>query len=423
MQKTKRIHWLLALVILFILFGCAKVLSVREIPQIVVGEPRFFRTIEAHTDAPIVRENRIEVLLNGDETFPAMLRDIKGAKSTITFAQYLYEDGSIAHDLAQAFAERCKAGVKTNILLDRHGSGKVPAKIIAAMKDAGCHVEYFRRVDADGIIFPWKLLRYNYRSHRRVLVVDGKIGFTGGYGISEAWTGNGRTPKHWRDTNVRFEGPVVGFLQAAFAESWLEATGIAVGGDSYFPRLDSMGNVPAQIVKSSPTGGSFQNYMLFLLSINSARKSILITNPYFIPDEVMTEALVKAAARGVHVAVLLPGESDSQLTYTASRSHYGPLLLGGVRIYEYKAALMHAKTIVVDGVWSTIGSTNFDNRSFALNQEINLTVYDSGVARRLEQVFSQDLKYSEAVTYEQWQSRGVFERLIELFGFPIREQL
>jgi len=163
--------------------------------------------------------------------------------------------------------------------------------------------------------------------------------------------------------------------------------------------------------------------MLFLLSINSAKKSILITNPYFIPDNVMTEALMKAATRGVRVVVLLPGEIDSQLTYTSSRSHYGPLLLGGVQIFEYKASLMHAKTIVVDGVWSTIGSTNFDNRSFALNQEINLTVYDSGIAQRLEEIFQEDLKYSQQITYEQWRSRSIFERFVELFAFPIKEQL
>jgi cardiolipin synthase len=416
----KRLYWLFAILGFF---GCAKVLAVRQIPQIVVGEPSFFRTIEAHTDAPIVSGNRIEVLLNGDETFPVMLRDIRRAKSTITFSQYLYEDGSIARELAQAFAERCRAGVKADILLDSHGSGKAPSEIIAMMKEAGCHVEYFRRVEAQGIIFPWKLLRYNYRSHRRVLVIDGQIGFTGGYGISEAWTGNGRTPEHWRDTNARIEGPAVRFLQAAFAESWLETTGIAIGGDGYFPRIDPVGNVTGQIVKSSPTGASFQNYMLFLLSINSAKKSILITNPYFIPDDVMTEALVKAAARGVRVIVLLPGEIDSPLTYTSSRSHYGPLLLGGIQVYEYKASLMHAKTIVVDGVWSTIGSTNFDNRSFALNQEINLTVYDIAIAHRLEQIFHEDLKYSQRITYKQWQSRSLFERAVEMFAFPIREQL
>ncbi|MGH7871127.1 MAG: cardiolipin synthase, partial [Candidatus Binatia bacterium] len=377
----------------------------------------------AHTDAPIVGGNRIKVLLNGDGTFPVMLQDIRKAKSTITFAQYLYEDGSIARELAEAFAERCRAGVKADILLDSHGSGKVPSEIIATMKEAGCHVEYFRRVEAAGIIFPWKLLRYNYRSHRRVLVIDGQIGFTGGYGISEAWTGDGRTPDHWRDTNARIEGPVVRFLQATFTESWLETTGIAIGGDGYFPRLEASGNLPAQIVKSSPTGGTFQNYMLFLLSINSAKKSILITNPYFIPDNVMTEALVKAATQGVRVVVLLPGKIDTHLTYTASRSHYGPLLLGGVHIYEYKAALMHAKTIVIDGVWSTIGSSNFDNRSFALNQEVNLTVYDRGVARELEEIFKEDLKHSEQMTYRRWRSRSFVERLFEVFEFPIKEQL
>jgi len=420
LQSFKRVHALLALLVVC---ACANVLAVREIPPIVVGEPSFFRTIEAHTDAPIVGGNSVEVLLNGDETFPVMLRDIAQAKTSITFAQYLYQDGSIARDLAQAFAERCRAGVKAAILLDSHGSGQAPSEIIEIMKSGGCHVEFFRRIDAAGIIFPWKLLRYNYRSHRRVLVIDGHIGFTGGYGISESWTGNGRTPEHWRDTNVRFEGPVVKFLQAAFAESWLETTGIAIGGDDYFPRLDSTGAITTQIVKSSPTGGSFQNYMLFLLSINAAKKSIFITNPYFIPDDVMTGALVKAAGRGVRVSILVPGEIDSQLTYTTSRGHYGPLLLGGVEIYEYKASLLHAKTIVVDGVWATIGSTNFDNRSFALNQEINLTVYDSGTARRLEAIFADDLQYAQRVSYEDWQARSLYERVIDLFAFPIREQL
>jgi cardiolipin synthase A/B len=416
----RRRYWLFAI---FLFAGCATVISVERIPKITLGEPSFFPTIEAHTGAPIAGGNRIDVLLNGDETFPVMLRDIKAAKSTITFAQYLYEGGALGRELAQAFAERCRAGVKADILLDSHGSGKTPTEILSLMRDAGCHVEFFRRIDAPAIIFPWKLLRYNYRSHRRILVIDGRVGFTGGYGISDAWTGDGRTAEHWRDTNARIEGPVVKFLQAAFAESWLETTGIAIGGEGYFPRLEPLGKVPAQIVSSSPAGGSFQNYLLFLLSINSARKSILITNPYFIPDDVMTEALVKAAARGVRVVVLVPGEIDSQLTYTASRSHYGPLLLGRVEIFEYQTALMHAKTMVVDGIWATIGSTNFDNRSFALNQELNLTIYDGPVARRLEEIFQEDLKFSKKITYEEWDSRSIFERLFELFTFPVKEQL
>jgi cardiolipin synthase len=417
MQRWK---WLFTAVLIL---GCAKVIAVGQIPPVTLGEPAFFPTIEAHTNAPIMAGNRIDVLLNGDETFPVMLRDIKSAKRTITFSQYLYEDGALARQFAEAFAERCRAGVKADILLDSHGSSKTSGEIIALMRDAGCRVEFFRRVEAPAIIFPWKLLEYNYRSHRRILVIDGRVGFTGGYGIADSWNGDGRTADHWRDTNARIEGPAVQFLQAAFAESWLETTGIAIGDQEYFPRLQPVGNVAAQIVRSSPAGGSFQTYMLFLITINSARKSILITNPYFIPDDVMTGALINAAARGVRVIVLTPGEIDSQLTYTASRSHYGRLLLGGAQIFEYQPALMHAKTMVVDGIWATIGSTNFDNRSFALNQELNLTMYDAALARRLEEVFQEDLKHSKNITYEEWNSRGIFERLFEFFTFPVKELL
>jgi cardiolipin synthase len=419
-MSLKLANWLLAAVLAS---GCAKVLPVYQIPEITVGEPAFFPTIEAYTDAPIVGGNRVEILLNGDQTFPVMLRDIKSARSTITFAQYLYEAGSISHDFARAFAERCRAGVQVHILIDSQGSGKIPGDIPAIMEDAGCQVKFFRRVEAPQIFLPWKLLKYNYRNHRRVLVIDGRIGFTGGYGISEAWTGDGRTENHWRETNARVEGPIVKYLQAAFMESWLEATGTLLGGDAYFPALETRGKVSAQMVKSSPIGGSFQNYMLFLLSISAAKKSILITNSYFIPDDTMIEALLKAAARGVRVVVLVPGKIDHEITYRASRSNYGRMLLGGIQIFEYMAALMHAKTMVVDGVWASVGSTNFDNRSFALNEELNLTVYDAGLARRLEAAFEEDLSYASKISYEEWNSRGIGERIFEWFSFPVRDYL
>lgn len=419
-HPTKNLRWWVAVIALC---ACARVLPVDKLPPIVVGEPAFFPTIEAYTDAPIMGGNRIQLLFNGNETFPVMLRDIKAAKFSITFAQYLYEDGSIAYELAEAFADRCRAGVHVHILIDSQGSGKIPDDIPAKMRDAGCQVKFFRRVEAPQVLLPWKLIRYNYRNHRRVLVIDGRLGFTGGYGISDAWTGDGRTEDHWRETNTRVEGPVVKYLQAAFTESWLEATGTMLGGDHYFPRLEPIGNVPAQMVKSSPVGGSFQNYMLFLLSISSAKKSILITNSYFIPDDSMIEALLKAAARGVHVVVLVPGKIDHEITYRASRSEYGRMLLGGIQIFEYMAALMHAKTMVVDGVWASVGSTNFDNRSFALNEELNLTVYDATLARRLEAAFEEDLRYARKITYEEWNSRGIGERIFELFSFPIRDYL
>jgi cardiolipin synthase len=235
--------------------------------------------------------------------------------------------------------------------------------------------------------------------------------------------GDGRTPDRWRDTNVRVEGPAVKYLQAAFTESWLETTGNLLGGDGFFPRLEARGKTPLQFVKSSPVGGSFQNYLLYLLSITSAKNSILITNPYFIPDDRMIEALLDATARGVRVIVLVPGKIDFKITYRASRRHYGRMLLGGIQIFEYSPALLHSKTMVVDGVWATIGSTNFDNRSFALNEELNLALYDKSVAQSLEQVFAEDLKYSRKITYEEWDSRGIKEKLFEWFAFPVEEQL
>jgi cardiolipin synthase A/B len=278
-------------------------------------------------------------------------------------------------------------------------------------------------VEVPQVVFIWRLLRYNYRNHRRSLVIDGKVGFTGGYGISDAWTGDGHTPEHWRDTNVRVEGLLVNDLQAAFASSWFEATGALLGGTGYFPSLEPRGKITAQIVKSSPVGGSFQNYMLFLLSIVSAKQSIMITNPYFIPDDKIIEALLAAASRRVRVTVLVPGKIDVKLTYRASRRNYGKMLQGGIEIYEYQPALMHAKTMIVDGVWATVGSTNMDNRSFALNEELNLAVYDRAFARKLEDIFRDDLRYSRKITYAEWAARPWRERFFELFAFPFQEQL
>ena len=412
-----------AVLILFLLVGCAKVRAIDEVPQIELGEPSFFPTLEGLTDAPIAGGNKVEFLHNGDALFPAMLREIKQAKSTITFAQYLFKGGTLARELVQSFAERCGAGVKVYLLLDSHGSSEVPDDLTALLKQGGCNLEFFRRIRAPQVILPWKLLRYNYRNHRRILVVDGKVGFTGGYGISDAWLGDGRTEDHWRDTNLRIEGPAVKYLQAAFTESWFETTGDLLGGDGFFPNPEPRGKTPAQVVKSSPVGGSFQNYLLYLLSITSAKKSILITNPYFIPDERMIDALLDAAGRGIRVVVLVPGKIDHKITYIASRRYYGQMLLGGVEIFEYMPALLHSKTMVVDGVWATVGSTNFDNRSFALNEELNLTLYDRPLARQLEQTFAEDLKHARKITYEEWDNRSFKEKFFELFTFPVEEQL
>lgn len=408
---------------LMLLLGCAGPTPVTKIDPMIVGEATFFPTIAAHTDAPIIGGNKIDVLLNGEQTFPAMLKAIRGARKSITYAQYLYQDGAIAYELAEAFAERCRAGLTVKLLLDSHGGGKIPEDIPQLLTDSGCQLEWFRRVRLFQFITPWELLNYNYRNHRRILVIDGTLGFTGGHGVAEEWTGDGRTDGKWRDTDVRIEGPIVQQLQAAFVESWRDTTGHILGGDLYFPALKPVGKVNAQIVKSSPLGGTYESYMLLLLSISSARKSIHLSNPYFLPDERMQEALLDAVKRGVSVVVLTPGKIDHKLVYWASRRGFEPLLLGGIQIYEYQAALMHAKTMVVDGIWAHVGTTNLDNRSFALNEEINLIAYDHAVAGELEKAFADDLKYSKKLTYEAWKARPWREKFLELFTIPLKEQL
>src|SRR5918993_1760334 len=408
---------------LMLLLGCAGPTPVTKIDPMIVGEATFFPTIAAHTDAPILGGNKIDVLFNGEQTFPAMLKAIRGARKSITYAQYLYQDGAIAYEIAEAFAERCRAGLTVKLLIDSHGGGKIPKDIPGLLTDAGCHLEWFRRIRLFQFITPWELLNYNYRSHRRILVVDGAVGFTGGHGVAEEWTGDGRTDGKWRDTDVRIEGPIVQQLQAAFVESWRETTGHILGGDLYFPTPKPVGKVYAQVVKSSPLGGTYESYMLLLLSISSARKSIHLSNPYFLPDERMQEALLTAVKRGVSVVVLTPGKIDHKLVYWASRRGFEPLLLGGIQIYEYQVALMHAKTMVVDGVWAHVGTTNLDNRSFALNEEINLIAYDRAVAGELEKAFADDLKHSKRLTYEDWKARPWREKFLELFTVPLKEQL
>lgn len=411
------------IVALVLAAGCASVPEIDQVPAVVLGEPSFFPTIAAHTDAPIVGGNRVELLFNGEQIFPAMLQAIRGARKSITYAQYLYKRGAIAHEIAEALAERCRAGVQVKILIDDHGGSEIPEDIPTLWKKSACHLEWFRRIRLFQFITPWELLRYNYRNHRRILVVDGKIGFTGGHGVDQAWTGDGRTEGHWRDTDVRVEGPIVQQLQAAFVESWRETTGDLLGDELYFPKLEPQGKVHAQVVKSSPFGGTHESYLLFLLAIASARKSIYITNPYFIPDERMSKAMFKAAARGVRVVVLTPGTIDWMLVYRVSRHGFGDLLLGGIEIYEYQPALLHAKTMVIDGAFALIGTTNLDNRSFALNEEINFIVHDAFVAGQLEKAFHEDLKYSRKLNYEDWKARPWSEKILELFTIPIKEQL
>jgi cardiolipin synthase A/B len=293
----------------------------------------------------------------------------------------------------------------------------MPPELTRELETSGCHVATFRPLT------PWTIDNANNRNHRRVLVVDGRMGFTGGSGASSKWMGNGRQKGQWRETDVRLEGPVVNDLQGAFAENWLEATGEMLGGEAFFGPQPARGTVVAQVVRSSPASGSIAVYNMYLLAISSARRSIYLTNPYFLPDDRMTQSLVEARGRGARVVLLLPGAIDNNIVRQASRAGFGRLLDAGVEIYEYQSGLLHAKTMVVDGRWATIGSANVDNRSFALNDEVNLAIYDSAMAGRLEKIFAEDLAHSRRVDERRWRARGPVSRLLEVLAMPFRDQL
>jgi cardiolipin synthase len=410
-------RWAARFVVVVLSVGCTSPDVDRTSSDVELGDQSFHATLEAYAGAPIVSDNDVRILLNGDRIFPALIEAIRSARTSLTYAQYFFEEGPIADDLVAALAERCRAGVRTHVLLDGVGTVSMPARHIQALKAARCDVRTFRALR------PWALRRANNRNHRRILVVDGRVGITGGSGVSDKWMGNGLTADHWRDTDVRIEGPAVEWLQAAFVENWLETTKEVLGGEAYFPRPQRRGAVAAQVVRSSPAGGSFAMYSTLLIAFNSARRSIRITNPYFLLDDAMRDVVVDRLRRGVTVEVLVPGTIDHKFVRQASRATWGPLLKAGVKIYEYRPALLHAKTVVIDGTWATVGSTNLDNRSFAMNDEVDVIVYDRGIGRQFEEIFAADLRHARRVSYEEWRRRGITARVFELVVAPIRDLL
>ena len=348
-----------------------------------------------------------------------MLAAIRGARVSITIANFIWETGAIADEMAAALAERCRAGVGVNVLVDAVGSREMTKENQHQLEAAGCHFVQFNPLN------PLNPMRFNHRNHRRVLVVDGRVGFTGGTGIGTKWTGDGRRPGHWRQTDVRVEGPIVRHLQAVFAENWRDETGILLGGDAYFPEIEPRGEIKTQSVKSSPGSGTHEAYALFILAIEGARTSIELSSPYFVPDFGVKAALARAVARGVKVSILVAGEADNlldRIVRLASMAEFGSALEGGIKIYEYKGAMLHAKTVSIDGTFAAVGSINLDERSFALNHEGSLVIYDAEMARRLHEIFQEDLRYAREVTLEGWRSRGI-GHVLELFVLPVRNQL
>src|SRR5215467_3261969 len=399
------------------LTSCVRTPTPILFPEVAVGDASFAPTMEAYTAAPVRWANRVDLLLNGEQIFPAQLEAIRSAQKTFTYAQYVYETGRPAEALLKAMSERCRAGVHGHVLVDGIGSAGMPAESRETLKEAGCELAVFHPVDLPTIF------DINNRNHRRILVVDGRIGFTGGSGASSKWMGNGRREGYWRQTDVRIEGPAVTDLQAAFAENWLEATGHALGGADYFPRQERRGEVLAQVIRSSPERGSQAMYSMYLFAISSAHRMIYLTNPYFVPDAGITEAVVKARRRGVKVVLLLPGAIDHEIVAAASRAGFGRLLDAGVEIYEYQSGLLHAKTMTIDGVWAMVGSANMDNRSLALNNEISLVAYDRDVAGRLQSIFEEDRSHSQPVDAWSWRARSLWKRFWEFLSVPVHDQL
>jgi cardiolipin synthase len=346
-----------------------------------------------------------------------MLGAIRAARRTICFETYIYWEGVIGRRFTEALVDRARAGVRVHVLVDWMGA-KVDEQMLAEMRGAGIEFEFYRPLRW------YNLDRMNHRTHRKFLVVDGRVGFTGGVGVADHWLGNAQDAEHWRESHFQVEGPAVAQMQAAFMDNWTRTKGVVLHGSDYFPELEPEGEALAQVVKSSPEDGSEATRILYMMSIAAARRSIYLANSYFLPDDVAVEALVAARKRGVDVQVIVPGPIiDTKITRRASRARWGPLLEAGIEIYEYMPTMYHCKVLVVDDLWVSVGSTNFDERSFKLNGEGNLNVRSEPFARRQVEVFFQDRARSRRVTLEEWRNRPWKEKLLEHAANLIGSQL
>ena len=381
-------------------------------------DAEFRRSLSSLLGPQIVEGNHVETLVNGDRIFPSMLAAIRSARRTITFETYIYWSGSIGRQFVDALTERARAGVKVHVLLDWVGSMKMEPALLAEMERAGIEVERFHEPHWSN----WDEL--NNRTHRKLLVVDGTVGFTGGVGIADLWQGDARNPNEWRDTHYRVVGPVVAQMQAVFLDNWMRANGRVLHGEAYFPALKPAGSYAAQMFSSSPQGGSESMQLMYLLAITAARKTIALSNSYFVPDEMTIKTLMDAARRGVKIRVIVPsGHIDSETVRKASRATWGPMLQAGIEIAEYSPTMFHVKGLVVDGTFSSVGSTNFDNRSFRLNDEANLNVMGAEFGQAQLAVFERDWARSRKITLAMWQQRPLTERFWEFLASFLHAQL
>ena len=382
-----------------------------------VSDPQFPRAMSHVLTPALLQGNHVKELLNGNEIFPAMLNEIRSAEMTITFETYIFWSGSIGKIFADALVERARSGVKVHVMLDWIG-GQLEDAFLEQMRDSGVEI---RRYNAP---HRQTLNVLNNRTHRKLLIVDGKVGFIGGVGIADIWRGNAQGPRHWRDTHYRATGPVVAQMQSAFVDNWLQATGDVLHGQRYFPPLQATGTQQAQVFTSSPGGGSESMQLMYLMALTAAADSIRISASYFVPDDVSINTLVAALKRGVEVKIILPGRyMDVAVVRRASRAKWGKLLAAGARIYEYQPTMYHVKTLIVDALWVSVGSTNFDNRSFSINDEANLNVYDRSFAGRMVEVFEADIKHSRLITLDEWKNRHWTDNLMDFAAALLSPQL
>ena len=382
-----------------------------------IDSPEFLTTVAGASGSPFVEGNTVTLLNNGDAFYPPMLAAIRTAERSITIEAYIYWAGDIGREFAEALAERARSGRKVKILLDAIGSASIGSEILEQLEAGGCQVAWYNPIR-------WYTLgRFNNRTHRKSLIVDGRVAFTGGAGIADHWRGDARGPYEWRDLQVRVEGPAVVPLQTGFAHNWQQTTGELLSGDEYYPTIPAVGPLAVQTLLSSPETGASSVRTMYYLSIVCARESIDIANPYFVPDPVAIDTLIEAQRRGVHVRIMVSGiRNDNWLARHNSIRLFGRLLEAGVEIQEFNRTMLHHKIMVVDGRWVTVGTTNFDNRSFAHNEESNVNVFDRGVAAELRASFLDDLEGCERLTFQRWTDRGLWARAQEFVASFLQEQ-
>ena len=383
-----------------------------------VADPQFPREMSVMMGPSIVPGNRVAALQNGKQIFPAMVEAIRAARVSITFETYIYWSGEVGEEFTDALTERAQAGVPVCVTVDWAGSIKMDAKLLKQMEDAGVRLHRYRPLHW------YHLGRMNNRTHRKLLVVDGKVAFTGGVGVADQWLGDAEDPEHWRDSHYRVEGPVVAQFQAAFNDNWIKMTGEVLNGPEYFPALQPAGEVSAHLFTASPAGGAESMHLMYLLAIAAAEEAVDLCAAYFIPDELTSKALRAARERGARVRVLLPGEHiDAAAVRLRSRASWGELLEAGVEIHEYQPTMLHGKMLVIDDCFVSVGSTNFDARSFRLNDEASLNIYDRAFAIEMTRVFEADLARARPYTLQQWRRRPLWEKIGERLFWPIRSQL